>query len=165
VEAVDPASNFRENDCFAIEFMPNQPGNLFIFNMGSSGEWQRLLPSPEMPDEASVVRAGAVVRIPVEYCFQLEGRHGTETLIVVVSNNAADADKLRALARTPDGGLPQVSAQVKDWQKQQVVGRDIVLETASAAGANGAPPHAVYAVQTEVSVSHPMVLEIRIHHE
>src|SRR5258708_10605564 len=64
--AVDPDGKFKAGDCFAIELSPNRDGYLYISNLGSSGEWQPLLPSLLMPNEASSVKAGAKVRNPQE---------------------------------------------------------------------------------------------------
>ena len=43
---VDPDRAFHEGDCVAVEFTPNSDGALYIFNQGSSGDLQLLMPSP-----------------------------------------------------------------------------------------------------------------------
>src|SRR5579872_1419679 len=69
--AVDPDGNYKQGDCFALEFVPNRDGHLYIYNRASSGKPQLLLPSASMPDEMSLVKAGQTARVPQQYCFSL----------------------------------------------------------------------------------------------
>jgi hypothetical protein len=47
---VDPDMNFKAGDCLAIRFTPNRGGYMYVFNEGSSGAWQTMLPSASLPD-------------------------------------------------------------------------------------------------------------------
>lgn len=135
-QTVDPDQNFKEGDCFAVEFTPNLSGHLYVLNLGSSGEWRPLLPSPDMPDEAGAVQANTTVRVPREFCFQLDGKRGVETLTVAIAA----------------GGQKESIAEIR-----QMVGRDLVFEKTA--------DHAVYAVEAAGNKSGQVALEIRIRHE
>lgn len=144
-ETVDPEANFKQGDCFAIEFTPNQNGQLYVLNRGSSGEWQALMPSRDMPNEAATVQANTTVRIPREYCFQLDGTRGVETLTVAIAASDAHLDQ------------KDMIVQVRQWQTQQMTGRDLVLgKTAD---------NTVYAVEAPGKKDGHVALEIRIRHE
>ncbi len=135
-QAVDPDQNFKEGDCFAVEFTPNRSGQLYVFNLGSSGESRALMPSPAMPNETGAVQANVTVRIPREFCFQLDGKRGVETLTVAIA----------------EAGEKESIAQVRGW-----VGRDLIFEKTA--------EHAVYAVEAAGNKSGHVALEIRIRHE
>jgi hypothetical protein len=135
-QTVDPDQNFKEGDCFAVEFTPNLSGQLYVLNLGSGGEWRSLLPSPDIPDEAGSVQANTTVRIPREFCFQLDGKRGVETLTVAIVV----------------GGPKESIAEIR-----QMVGRDLVFEKTA--------EHAVYAVEAAGNKSGHVALEIRIRHE
>jgi len=163
--AVDPDSNFSRGNCFAVEFSPNRDGHLYISNRGSSGEWQLLLPSAAMPEEASLVRAGKTVRVPEEYCFMLNDPPGVETLVVAVTERKEDIDELRKAIR--GGGGPDMLAvrnEVQQWQ-QQMGGRDLIMQKMDEPESAGEQPHSVYVVQTAAGESTRLVIEIRIRHE
>ena len=174
-QAVDPDGNFGEGDCFAVEFVPNREGRLYVFNFGSSKEWRQLMPSPLMPDEVSMVKAGATVRVPQEFCFQIDDRKGVETLMVAVTDDQQDMERLRPALQASAKGASETnprapnpvlaSDQITSWQTQQLAGRDIVMETLSEVQANGERSYSVYAVRrTSAEASH-LVVEIKIRHE
>jgi len=153
---VDPDANFASGDCFALEFVPNQAGSLYIFNRASSGDLRLLLPSPEMPDEASRVQSERTIRVPQEYCFSLSGPPGVETLIVAVTERPEDLKDLRAGA----------TASITQWEQQQIAGRDIVIEKLDAPQSANERAHAVYAVLTTAAATPSrLVMEVKIRHE
>jgi Domain of unknown function (DUF4384) len=154
-QAVDPDQNFKEGDCFAVEFTPNQGGQIYVVNLGSSGAWQFLMPSPEMPSEASAVQANTPVRIPREFCFRLDSRRGVETLIIAVEENQ---NGLQAATR-------RTIEQVREWQREQIVGRDITMQKIADPEPGQEAPNTVYAVQIGGNKSGHVALEIKIRHE
>jgi hypothetical protein len=163
-KAVDPDANFSRGDCFALEFSPNRDGHLYIFNRGTSGDLRLLLPSAEMPDEASLVKSNRTLRVPQEYCFSLTDPPGVETLIVAVTERPEDLKQLREALQKPTGG--SAAAAVQAWQQQQLAGRDLVFEKADAPESANEKPHTVYAVRTTTSGEPTrIVLEVKIRHE
>jgi hypothetical protein len=153
-QAVDPDANFKEGDCFAIEFTPNQDGRLYVFNLASSGKPQFLMPSPDMPSEASAVLANTTVRIPRDFCFQLDAKRGVETLTVATVGAQEIIDS---------ADQQQTIAQVRKWQG--MAGRDLVLEKVAEPEAGRDRPYTVYAAETAGEKSGHVVLEIKIRHE
>lgn len=159
-QAVDPSANFKEGDCFAIELTPNHDGRLYVFNLGSSGKPQFLMPSPEMPSEASAVLANTTVRIPRDYCFQLDGKRGVESLTVAT---------VGAQELVDPGNPSQAIAQVREWQG--MAGRDILIEKTAETEKPSQPeaghdrPYTVYAVENAPQKNGRVVVEIRIRHE
>jgi hypothetical protein len=175
-QAVDPDGNYKEGDCFAIEFTPNQDGRIYILNIGSSGESQFLMPSPEMPSEANAVHANTTVRIPRDFCFRLDGKRGVETLTVAVAGDQESIDALiqKQLAtqiaiagdrESSDAGQKQAIAQVREWQSKQIAGRDIVVQKVPESETGQERPYTVYAVETAGAKGGHVVLEIKIRHE
>jgi hypothetical protein len=140
-QAVDPDQNFKEGDCFAVEFTSNHKGRLYVFNLGSSGNWQVLMPSPEMPAETGAVEANKTVKLPREFCFRVDAKRGVETLMVAVES--APSEKPTA-------------AQVLEWQTRQITGRDVIVEKKA---------ESVYSVDTAGTADGHVVLEIKIRHE
>lgn len=159
--AVDPDGNFSNGDCFALEFSPNRDGHLYIFSRGTNGDLRLLLPSAQMPDEASLVKSSQTVRVPQEYCFSLSGAPGVETLIVAVTERPEDLKQLRDALQKPDAG----AESVKLWQEQQLAGRDIIVEKADAPESPQEQPHAVYVVRTTAGEPTRIVMEVKIRHE
>lgn len=167
----DPDGTFKEGDCFAVEFAPNRSGHLYVFNHGSAGEWQLLMPSPLMPEEADSVKASVPVRIPREYCFRLDNKPGTETLVVAVTERQEDVDKLHAVLSTypATGGSPELvrtaaaRGEIEAWQR--MAGRDLMLEKVDQPGTPQERPHTVYAVMSSAAENGRLVVEIKIRHE
>jgi hypothetical protein len=155
-QAVDPAGNFKEGDCFVVEFTPNQNGRLYVLNLASSGEWQFLMPSAEMPSEASAVQANKTVRIPRDFCFRLDAKRGVETLMVATTGGPEDLNS---------GGQKQMVNQVQEWREKQMAGRDLVVEKIAESEPGRDRPYTVYAVDTAGMKSSHVVLEIKIRHE
>jgi hypothetical protein len=139
-QAVDPDQNFKEGDCFAVEFASNQNGRMYVFNLASSGEWQVLMPSSQMPGETGVVQANKAVKLPHDFCFRVDAKRGVETLMVAIAGGPEGVD----------------AAQAREWQASQVTGRDVILEKQAGS---------VYAVETASAANGHVVLEIKIRHE
>ena len=167
-QLVDPNTNFAAGDCLALEFSPNRDGHLYVFNLQSSGQWQVLLPSLQMPGEASLVKAEKTVRVPQEYCFRLDNPPGVETLLVVVTEREEDVDELqRAVLNSGDQRAAEshVSDDVDRWRKQQLGGRDIAVQALGREAARNEEPFSVYVVLTASEANTRIIVEVKIRHE
>lgn len=176
---VDPDGSFHEGDCFAVEFTSNRDGGLYIFNHGSSGDWQLLMPSPKMPNEVKTVKAGIPLTVPVEYCFQLDKTEGVETLVLVITERKEDVDQLAENLRPaahPHGPLVSVAGPdpnqsrmkatrdvVESWR--EMGSRDMVIQKVSKPEVAGEHPYSVYVVKSVLSDTDRLVIEIKIRHE
>jgi hypothetical protein len=172
----DPDKVFHEGDCLAIEFTPNYGGNLYAFNHGSSGAWQLLLPSPQMPAETGFVKAGEVRRVPADYCFRLDDKPGAETLVLAITEKPGDSAQLRALLVKPPAPAVAVATAGDATPAAQLIGdlmdswqrlasRDLRLEKIRQPEFAGERPNSVYAVNSSAADSGRLVVEIEIRHE
>jgi hypothetical protein len=179
VREVDPDTVFHEGDCLAVEFTPNRDGALFVLNHGSSGDWHLLIPNPEMPDASSAAKAGVTLRVPTGYCFLLDGKPGTEILLLAITEREEDAAKMRdlleglrpasrppaAVVLTSGAGPANVDAVrdvVESWQR--LAGRDLKIEKIAQPESAGERPNSVYAVMSS-SAANRLVIEIKVRHE
>ncbi len=185
-EPADPDRTFRRGECVAIEFEANRSGYLYVLSQGSSGRWQALFPSDEMPDESNIVRARTRVRVPANHCFQIEDPPGTERLFVVLSRNAEDLYDLHEAIRTGHGGsagsspdapgakpVPVMLAMARlDREVQRLSAdlqsRDLRVVKVAKPEAAGERPNSVYVVNASTAATAPsdrVVTEIRIEHK
>jgi len=167
---VDPDGNLKANDCVELQLRPNRGGRLYVFNRGSSGKWQVLLPSSEARNEPSLVRAGADVLVPREHCFLIDENRGVETLRVVVTDEE-DAGRLSDTMRNetesgkPAPGLMTAQEMAVELDAGgMLASRDLKLMKVGASKDPDEPAYSVYAVQPRTS-GNRMVLEIKIRHE
>jgi hypothetical protein len=192
-EPADPDRTFRRGECFALEFEANRSGYLYVLSQGSSGRWQSLFPSDEMPDESNIVRSRSSVRVPVNHCFQIEDPPGTERVFVVLSRNPEDLYDLHEAIRTGRGGsgepsptapsvkpAPELLAMARvDREVQRLSddlrSRDLRVVKVTRPEAAGEPPNSVYVVMASTAGARPgsssappsdrVVTEIRIVHK
>lgn len=166
---VDPDKTFKSGDCVAIELTPNRSGFLYVFNRGTSGAWQPLLPSPDMPEERNRVANGQTTVIPSEHCFEFDGKAGTEKLLVVLTQNEQDAHKLSESLRTgaplAPAAPPKEPTMLAMMREGQLIGRDIKLAKVGTSTQEGEPPNSVYAVRTSASATDRLVIEIALRHD
>jgi len=170
---VDANAVFHAGDCFAVEFTSNRDGSLYAFDHGSSGNWQVLLPSPEMPDESSKVKAGERRRVPSDYCFRLDNPPGVERLILAVTERPEDVERVRSMlaANNHTGGSNELAAAdvnsagelVESWQR--LASRDLEIEKIDQPASATERPHSVYAVSAAAAKSGHFTLEILVRHE
>jgi hypothetical protein len=180
VRAVDPDAVFHQGDCLAVEFTPNRNGTLYVLNHGSSGDWQLLIPDPRMPDASSAAKAGVTLRVPTDYCFRLDDKPGTETLVLAITERAEDAGRmhdllegLRPAAHPPAAVILTSSAkpanvdairdEVESWQR--LASRDLKIEKITEPESAGERPNSVYAVMSSSSAANRLVIEIKVRHE
>lgn len=175
---VDPDSRFRAGDCVAIELASNRDGFLYVFNAGSTGAWQALLPSPQMPDQRNVVRNGTPMVLPSDHCFEFDNTPGSEKLLVVITEREEDQKRLSDAIRSSgderrppprEGGtLVAGGALMRDLEMMrtaQLIGRDIKIAKVGTPQAAGEKPHSVYAVNSAASSDQRLVIEIVLRHD
>jgi hypothetical protein len=177
---VDPDTAFRAGDCVAIELTPNRDGFLYVFNAGSSGAWQALLPSPQMPNQRNFVRRGLTTVIPSEHCFEFDSSPGSEKLLVVITEREEDQKRLSdAIRGSSQEGKPPARASdsatllaggrlMRDLEMMrtgQLIGRDIKIAKVGSPKAEGERPHSVYAVRASTSPNERLVIEIALRHD
>jgi hypothetical protein len=184
---VDPDTAFHEGDCVAIRFTPNRGGYLYVFNQGSTGQWQALLPSAEMPEESNVVQAFRSVTVPENYCFLFDANPGTERLVVIISDSKKDVEELNGLIRGKNkSGPPQPAGAeetppAKAKQGEMLLAANLNARINSLAGAMQArdlkvqkvvqpmsreePPHSVYVVAANYRDQDLFLHEIKLRHE
>lgn len=169
---------FQPDDCIQLDLTPNRSGYLYVFEQGSSGKWQMLLPSALMPDELNVVKSRTAVRVPANYCFRLGSPAGEERFFVVLSRNVEDAYRLDQAIRsgstsgaTPaeQGPAPVVETQnnlatAVNHMKSELSSRDISIERVGDPEQAHEPRGSVYLVDASNLPSDRLVTEIVIRH-
>lgn len=176
-EPVNPDKSFHAGDCVAIQLAPNRDGYLYVFNRGTTGAWQPLLPSPEMPGERNRVLNGKPMMVPSEHCFEFDTNAGTERLLVVITEKEEDARRLSEAMRQSAGepqpgkertmlaGGGKLVQELDLFRRGQMVGRDIKIAKVGASGDHDEPPNSVYAVRTSAGSNDRLVIEIALRHE
>lgn len=178
---VSPDTNFKKGDCVAVRIQPNRGGFLYVFNQGTSGKWQPLLPSSEMPEEPNVVRPYQRVAIPTEHCFTLDDPPGEERLFVLVTEKEQDIKNIDEILQLMKKGkdTPQsapkrgdtlvlaqnrLDTQMKGFQ-QQLVARDIVVTRVNRPVTKDEPAYSVYLVNAAASSNDHLILEVKLSHK
>jgi hypothetical protein len=172
-ETVDPDREFRNGECFALDFVSNRSGYLYVLAKQSSGNWIPLLPSPEMSDESNIINPGEKVRVPSRYCFEISAPPGAETLFVLLSRDPADVSDLHdgIKGRTP----PPTDAPVQIADSRlvnsavarmsgEVLTRDLAIRKVSQPVAAGEPANSVYVVNGSAKPASKVITRIEIRH-
>jgi hypothetical protein len=181
--AVDPDHVFEQGDCVQLELAPNRSGYLYVFDQGSSGKWEVLLPSALMSDEVNVIKSKEAVKVPANYCFTVQNPAGTEHLFVVLSRNQEDMYSLDRAIRAKSAGPATNMASAKtdkplspvmeaanrlDAEIQRMRSglgsRDLGIEKTGESEKPGEPADAVYVVNTSNVATDRLVTEIQIRH-
>lgn len=136
-QPVDSDRIFHAGECFAIDFESNHSGYLYVFAKQSSGAWQPLVPSPEMPDESNVIDPGRKVRVPAQYCFEIHDPAGAETLFVALSRDPRDLSELIQKMQ----GTPAAPAQEHKPARPEPEQRPANMQMADARLVNAAVEH------------------------
>ncbi len=180
----DPDRTFRRGECVALEFESNRSGYLYVLEQGSSGKWQPLLPSAQMPEESNIVRARTRTRVPSSHCFEIEDPPGTERIFVVLSRNPAEMYELNDSIRSgggsetaapsaaPASGTTLLAMARLDRAVGQFTSdlqsRDLRIKKIAQPEASGEPPNSVYVVKASTGGgggSDRVTTEIRIVHK
>ncbi len=177
----DSDSVLADGSCFAIDVVSNRSGYLYVLAKQSSGKWQPLVPSEEMPDESNVIEPAKKVRVPSNYCFEVHEPAGAETLFVVLSRDPSDTFELyegikrQANPQAPSGPVrvarPELlRADASDVNKAvahmtEMFGtRDIVIRKVDKPVTAAEPAHAVYVVNASDKPSSSVVTQIVVKH-
>jgi len=180
--SVDRDRLFHRDECIQLEFAPNHSGYLYVFLQSSSGKWQALFPSSSMADEGNGVKARETVRIPANYCFQVDPPSGTEHLFVVLSRNQEDIDALDKAVRGKNKSQPAPVAPQTDSPTASIVAenrldaevqrmraelgsKDMSVQKISEPDRPGEPVDSVYIVNASNVSSDRLVSEILIRHD
>jgi len=178
-QPVDSDRVFQPGECVALDLEANHSGYLYVLDRGSSGTWNPLLPSAEMPDESNVVSSRARIRVPQNYCFKIEGPPGEERVFVVLSRNpdelyGLDETIRNASAPAPpvlrqEGAAPVMAAENRlAHEVSKMEGgmgkRDLKIAKIEQAKTPEEPPGSVYIVNASAVPSGKVVTEIRIRH-
>ncbi len=179
-EPVEADRVFQPGECIALEFEANRSGYLYVLDRGSSGTWNPLLPSPQMPDEANIVKARASVRVPQKYCFEIAGPPGIERIFVALSRNPAELYKLHDSIKgsgtsepeeTQPEGAPRVMTAENRLTREvtrmqaSMGARDLKITKIARPSDPGEPPGSVYLVNASSGSSDRVITEIQIKHE
>lgn len=179
--AVPADTVFKNGDCLKVRLAPNRGGFLYVFNQGTSGKWQPLIPSEEAADQPSTVRAYEPVSIPANACFTMEDPAGDERLFVMITEKPEDIknldDMLKKLGKPaaqpgaapqrPDAmvvAMNQLSNAIQGLQGQ-LASRDIRITKLAAPQSKGELPHTVYYTNAAASANDTLIMEIKLKHK
>lgn len=173
--AVDPARNFKVDECFHLQITANRAGYLYVLAKQSSGDWIPLLPTPDMPKESNVLNGDQTVIVPEKYCFEIHDPPGTETIWVMLSRDPSEIDALDKAARgvsapTPakgksDQSLLMARVNVEVNRLSGLPGtRDIQFRKIAAPLQAGEPANSVYVVNSSPRPSSHVITQIEISH-
>lgn len=180
--SVDRDRLFHSDECIQLEFAPNHSGYLYVFLQSSSGKWQPLFPSTAMTGEANGLRAKETVRIPANYCFQVDPPAGTEHLFVVLSRSEENVDaldkavrgrnKANAVPAAPQTASPAASIVAENRldaevqrMREELGSKDMSIQKIAEPDRPGEPQDSVYIVNASNVSSDRLVSEILIRHD
>ncbi len=169
---VSTSQIFDQGQCFGLEFQANRAAYLYVFNLGSSGTWKALLPTPDMPEEGNFLPAFTTQRVPSSHCYRISAPSGTEHLFVVLSRNPQDVDELNRNIRDgqPSPAAGASSAIIASNLNQTVQklaslkGRDLDVEEVGGKKSLAESAPAVYVIHTSDTPSDRVTTEIKITH-
>ena len=179
----DPDRMFQPKECLALEFETNRSGYLYVFEQASSGKWDSMFPTAELPDESNVVRARTKIRIPAHDCFEVSGEPGVDRVFVVLSRKVENFYELRDSvkntgtapaettpppARRPEPGVillsqDRLGAEI-DRIRHEMQGRELKLKKISQPESADEPANSVYVVNSSATPSERVIAEIHINH-
>ena len=148
---VNPAGVFKTGDCFALEFVANRGGYLYVFAEGASGAWTVLHPPAADPKRQNKVQPGTLVQPFGGSCLEFRATKGMERLFVFLSNETIDTAKfmdlfrLSDVARGPIEGSSIPKSSEMAGLRKGIGARDVMTEMTDTAK-DGEPPFSVYAV-------------------
>jgi hypothetical protein len=176
---VSPSEVFDQGDCFSLEFQSNRSSYLYVFNLGSSGAWKALLPTPAMPEEGNFLPAFTTIRVPSSHCFRVSAPSGVEHLFVVLARNPQDVNELNQSIKNSRGGEPQPSPPDQTGAQMMAMAsnltqavqkianlksRDLEIQEVGGTKNTAEPVPAVYIVHTSATPSDKVTTEIQITH-
>jgi hypothetical protein len=174
--AVDSDRNFRKGECFAIDFESNRSGYLYVLAQQSSGNWMPLFPSPQMVGETNVINPGQKVRVPAQYCFEIDDPPGIEKVFVVLSRDPREVESLHegiSLPEKPPAEQAAGTFQIADSRRvngevarfsQATLNRDLKIVKIAEPESAQETPHSVYVVSASEKPQSRVVTEIQVKH-
>ena len=93
-EEVDPDTEMKNGQCFAVLLQPNRGGYLYVFNAGTSGQWTLLPPSDGAQPGPIQATAYRQARVPQKDCYAIDPPSGSDRLYIVLTERAEDVKKL-----------------------------------------------------------------------
>jgi Domain of unknown function (DUF4384) len=170
--------SFRAGDCIALELEADHSGYLYVLNRGSSGKWQALLPSGEMPDESNVIAARTRVQAPQNYCFKITDPPGDENMFIVLTRNPEDFHLFDKPGRQPDAAPSQpesepamivssggLDREVERMRAARLASRDLEIAKMDEPENMSSEANSVYVVHTSGAPAERVITEILIKHE
>ena len=178
--AVPSDSTFRKGDCVAIRMSPNRGGFLYVFNQATSGKWQPLIPSEDLPEEPTAVKPYQVISIPAQHCFEMDDPAGDERLFVMITEKPEDIksidDVLKKLGKPsgqpaspvarPDAmvlAMNNLSDTIQGFQGQ-LASRDIKITKVAQPISKMELPHTVFLVNAAATTNDHLIMEIKLKH-
>jgi hypothetical protein len=179
--AVPSDSTFRKGDCVTIRMSPNRGGFLYVFNQGTSGKWQPLIPSEDLPEEPSTVKPYQVVSIPGQNCFEMDDPAGDERLFIMITEKPEDIksidDMLQKLGKPasqqptetpkrPDAmvlAMNNLNNTVRGFESQ-LASRDIKITKVAQPMSKMELPHTVYFTNAAATANDHLIMEIKLKH-
>ena len=170
---VDSDQNFRKGQCLALEVEANRSGYIYVFARQTSGSWQPLLPSRQMPDESNLIDPGQKMQVPKTHCFEITDPPGTETLFVVLSRDPADIydlnEGIKGTTPAPSNALLLASAKVVNDEVERfsraLKDTDLIRIKPTAPAKPGEAPNSVFVVNKSPKPVSRVVAEIRVRHQ
>jgi len=174
----DPSQPLKTGQCFVLDLEVNYPGYLYVLSKGSSGNWNPLFPSSDMPDESNMLRARTPMRIPQEHCFVVNAPAGDEHLFLVLSRNPEGMRALDEAIRGKPGAAPAaegrpdavLNAQMRvDEQvvklSHELKGRDLGVKRISKPLNAQEPANSVYVVDVSDKPNDRIITDVLLHHQ
>lgn len=123
-----------------------------------------------MPEESNYVAARTAVRIPAEYCFNIDNTPGVEDLYLVFSRNQEDVNNLNSTIKSShDGTAAEAAAApsgigVEMARLEHLQSRDLTVKKVAKPMNAQEPAHSVYVVYTGNTPSDRLVTQIQLKH-
>jgi len=88
VEHVKETEVFRSGEKFRLRVTTHHDGYVYIFNKGTSGQYNLLYPRPEVNEGSAFVPGWEHVMVPARGAFQFDAQDGLETLVICAAKKA-----------------------------------------------------------------------------
>jgi hypothetical protein len=180
--AVPADTNFKKGECVSIRMSPNRGGFMYVFNQATSGKWQPLIPSEDLPEEPSAVRPYQVITVPSQNCFEMDDPPGEERLFIMITEKPEDIknldDMLKMLGKPAQPGTPAGAPQRADavavamnklsdtiqGLQTQLASRDIKITKVAQPMSKMELPNTVYYTNAAATTNDRLIMEIKLKH-
>jgi hypothetical protein len=111
-KVMDPGHVFQEGDQLRFRFKSDQPGFLYVVNLGSSGEQVTLFPSDQAGMDNQITPGQEYMIPSTDGAFRITGPKGYDTVYWVMSPvRIGEPTRYRPLPRPPSPGKVPLSLQ------------------------------------------------------